>query len=86
MIYICISFIILAFIGFVLYLNKRNKGIVYDNPYLKYPRNKECYCGSLLKFKHCCLKIEPDAFLIKNGKQLKALSQANSNIKKIRGK
>lgn len=28
------------------------------NPYLKYPRNKECYCGSGKKFKKCCLETE----------------------------
>lgn len=25
------------------------------NPLLKYPRNEECFCGSGLKFKKCCL-------------------------------
>jgi uncharacterized protein YchJ len=29
------------------------------NPYLKYPRNKECYCRSGKKYKKCCLSTEP---------------------------
>lgn len=25
------------------------------NPLLKYPRNRECYCGSRIKHKKCCV-------------------------------
>lgn len=29
------------------------------NPYLKYPRNKQCYCNSGKKYKKCCISTEP---------------------------
>ena len=36
-----------------------NPGYVW-NPLLKYPRNSDCFCGSHLKFKKCCLsKVKP---------------------------
>lgn len=31
------------------------------NPFLKYPRNKQCYCNSGKKFKKCCLDSEAGA-------------------------
>jgi hypothetical protein len=29
------------------------------NPFLKYPRNMECYCGSGVKYKRCCISTDP---------------------------
>jgi hypothetical protein len=43
------------------------------NPYLKYPRNKSCYCGSSKKFKKCCLDTEPKALPTKAAEIAKPL-------------
>lgn len=50
------------------------------NPYLKYPRNKECYCGSDKKYKKCCLLTEPIVI------QKDAESSARNLVNKIRAK
>lgn len=48
------------------------------NPYMKFPRNETCYCGSGLKFKKCCLPEEPMAINSKTAAKAKPL------IKKVR--
>jgi len=47
------------------------------NPFLKYPRNEACYCGSGVKYKKCCLNNEPalirDDFATKANKLVKTM-------------
>lgn len=50
------------------------------NPLLKYPRNESCYCGSNLKFKKCCLRLETQAISHDYANEAKAL------VKVVRGK
>jgi hypothetical protein len=48
------------------------------NPFLKYPRNMNCYCGSGLKYKRCCISTDPLAI------PKEAADQARALIKKLR--
>ena len=48
------------------------------NPYLKYPRNVSCYCGSGVKYKKCCLNNEPVAI------EAGMADKATKLIKKVR--
>lgn len=50
------------------------------NPFLKYPRNESCYCGSGQKYKKCCMSTEPDAV------PEEIASKATKLVKKIRSK
>lgn len=48
----------------------------YDwNPFLKYPRNEPCYCGSKKKYKLCCIKTDALAIDSKIAKKAKPLIQ-----------
>lgn len=50
------------------------------NPILKYPRNHECFCGSKLKFKKCCLHVAKMAIETEPASLTKAL------VNKVRNK
>lgn len=50
------------------------------NPFLKYPRNETCYCGSGKKYKKCCMANEPAAI------PEDVVPRATKLIKKIRAK
>jgi hypothetical protein len=58
---------------------KANQG--YDwNPFLKYPRNESCYCGSKKKYKNCC--IDSDTAAIPQ----EIVEAAKPLVKKLRNK
>lgn len=50
------------------------------NPLVGYPRNKDCFCGSLLKFKICCMKIVADVVTIEQEHQIKLALKKGSRI------
>lgn len=50
------------------------------NPFLKYPRNELCYCGSEKKYKLCCIKTDLLAIDSSVAKKAKPL------VKKLRDK
>jgi len=44
------------------------------NPILKYPRNHDCFCGSKIKFKKCCLPAAKMAIETQPASLTKALA------------
>lgn len=49
------------------------------NPLRNYPRNEQCFCGSKLKFKKCCVNKLASAIPGKDLKSIvKALKERNS--------
>lgn len=71
-----------AFFNYILSLLKPKKKAEMPelawNPFLKYPRNEPCYCGSRVKYKKCCqsteAKVIPKAYV----------EAASTLIKKVR--
>lgn len=66
----------------ILKLQKRRliKADYLENPMLKYPRNNNCWCGSHLKAKKCCLPKQAKALPADMTKPLKMY------VKEIRSK
>lgn len=67
-------------------LNHKKKRLFVFNPFLKYPRNESCYCGSGIKFKKCCLPNEDGYVILKKAKDLANVESVKKLIKKVRNK
>lgn len=77
------AFCIILYTIRAVYLYKKKRLYVF-NPYLKYPRNESCYCGSGLKFKKCCLPNEDGYVILKKAKDLETVNKIKALIKKVR--